>query len=79
MFQYKIKTLNPRWLEQFNLYFFEDQTSHLEISVYDHDVGGRDDIMGRSEPKTIGTCAADSDGQKEIYPHEHPAIPHIQL
>ena len=26
---------------------FSDQTSHLEISVFDHDVGGRDDIMGR--------------------------------
>ena len=26
---------------------FDDQTSHLEIAVYDHDTGGRDDIMGR--------------------------------
>ena len=42
-----MKTLNPKWLEQFDLYMFEDQTSNLEISVCDHDVGGRDDIMGR--------------------------------
>lgn len=26
---------------------FDDQTSHLEISVWDHDAAGKDDIMGR--------------------------------
>ena len=43
-----MKTLSPRWLEQFDLHMFEGQTSHLELSVWDHDAGGRDDIMGRS-------------------------------
>jgi len=47
LLQYKTKTLNPKWLEQFDLHMFDDQTSHLEIAVYDHDTGGRDDIMGR--------------------------------
>ena len=45
--QYKAKTLNPRWLEQFDLHMFDDQTSHLEVSVWDHDHAGKDDIMGR--------------------------------
>ena len=47
LLQYKAKTLNPRWLEQFDLHMFDDQTSHLEISVWDHDHAGKDDIMGR--------------------------------
>jgi len=46
--QYKSKTLNPRWLEQFDLYMYDDQTNQLEITVFDHDVSGRDDFMGRS-------------------------------
>lgn len=45
--QYKEKTLNPRWLEQFDLQMYEDQTTTLEISVWDHDMSGKDDIMGR--------------------------------
>ena len=45
--QYKPKTLNPRWLEQFDLHMFDDHTSHLELSVWDHDTAGKDDIMGR--------------------------------
>jgi len=45
--QYKCKTLNPRWLEQFDLYMYDDQTNQLEITVFDHDVSGRDDFMGR--------------------------------
>lgn len=46
LLQYKPKTLNPRWLEQFDLHMFDDQTSHLELAVWDHDQG-KDDIMGR--------------------------------
>lgn len=45
--KWKPKTLKPVWLEQFNLHMFDDQTSHLELSVWDHDSGGRDDFMGR--------------------------------
>ena len=51
--QYKPKTLNPVWLEQFNLHMFDDQTSHLEISVWDHDAAGKDDIMGRSVTRCV--------------------------
>lgn len=46
--KYKYKTLNPRWLEQFDLYMYEDQSNHLEITVFDYDVSGRDDFMGRA-------------------------------
>ncbi|XP_060576164.1 multiple C2 and transmembrane domain-containing protein 1-like isoform X3 [Ruditapes philippinarum] len=45
--KHKYKTLNPRWLEQFDLRLYQGQTSHLEIVMYDHDVG-RDDFMGRA-------------------------------
>ncbi|KAH9520453.1 Multiple C2 and transmembrane domain-containing protein 1 [Bulinus truncatus] len=44
----KPKTLNPSWLEQFDLRLFDDQSSQLEISVYDHDTRGKDDFMGRA-------------------------------
>ncbi|XP_052794649.1 multiple C2 and transmembrane domain-containing protein 1-like isoform X4 [Mya arenaria] len=45
--KHKYKTLCPRWLEQFDLRMYQGQTSHLEMIVYDHDVG-RDDFMGRA-------------------------------
>ncbi|CAG2253062.1 Multiple C2 and transmembrane domain-containing protein,Multiple C2 and transmembrane domain-containing protein 1,Multiple C2 and transmembrane domain-containing protein 2 [Mytilus edulis] len=45
--KHKLKTLNPRWLEQFDLRMFDDQSNLLELSVYDHDSRGRDDFMGR--------------------------------
>lgn len=44
----KPKTLNPKWLEQFDLYLYDNKDPKLDISVFDHDVGGRDDIMGRA-------------------------------
>ncbi|XP_076101854.1 multiple C2 and transmembrane domain-containing protein 1-like isoform X7 [Mytilus galloprovincialis] len=46
--KHKLKTLNPRWLEQFDLRMFDDQSNLLELSVYDHDSRGRDDFMGRA-------------------------------
>ena len=46
LIQFKIKTLNPSWLEMFDLRMYQGQTNSLEITVYDHDVG-RDDFMGR--------------------------------
>lgn len=42
------KTLSPKWMEQFDLKIYEDQSQILEISVWDKDVG-KDDIMGRGE------------------------------
>ncbi|XP_070543600.1 multiple C2 and transmembrane domain-containing protein 1-like isoform X2 [Ptychodera flava] len=49
--KYKSKTIarttNPKWREQFDLYWFEDQSSVLEVAVFDHDVGSKDDLMGR--------------------------------
>ncbi|XP_072038092.1 multiple C2 and transmembrane domain-containing protein 1-like [Amphiura filiformis] len=42
------KTLNPKWMEQFDLHLYDDLASGLEISVWDKDVGSKDDIMGRA-------------------------------
>ena len=40
-----MKTLSPRWCEQFDLRM---KSAHmLDISVWDYDVTGRDDFMGR--------------------------------
>ena len=41
------ETLNPRWLEQFDLSLFEDQSRELEITVWDKDQRTKDDFMGR--------------------------------
>lgn len=46
--KFKPNTLNPRWLEQFDLRMYDDQTNCLELTVYDHDVAGKDDFMGRT-------------------------------
>lgn len=43
------KTLDPQWLEQFNLHMYADQPKVLEISVFDKDFHGKDDFMGRYE------------------------------
>ncbi|KAL8606470.1 hypothetical protein ACOMHN_015559 [Nucella lapillus] len=44
----KYKTLTPRWLEQFDLRLFNEQSSQLEITVFDYDVTAKDDFMGRA-------------------------------
>lgn len=40
------KSLNPVWNEQFDLHSYGDQSSLLEVSVYDKDTG-KDDYMGK--------------------------------
>ncbi|XP_076373658.1 multiple C2 and transmembrane domain-containing protein 1-like [Tachypleus tridentatus] len=42
-----IKTLNPKWMEQFDLHMYSDQSKMLEITVWDKDYHNKDDIMGR--------------------------------
>ncbi|XP_077514652.1 multiple C2 and transmembrane domain-containing protein-like isoform X3 [Amblyomma americanum] len=41
------KTLNPQWLEQFDLHMYTDQPKVLEITVWDKDFSGKGDFMGR--------------------------------
>ncbi len=49
--RYKTKiiyeTLNPKWLEQFDLSLIEDHSQELEITVWDKDQRSKDDFMGR--------------------------------
>ncbi|XP_012229757.1 multiple C2 and transmembrane domain-containing protein isoform X7 [Linepithema humile] len=44
------KTLNPVWLEQFDLHLYEDPClgQELEVTVWDRDRSHQDDIMGRT-------------------------------
>ncbi|XP_063222777.1 multiple C2 and transmembrane domain-containing protein isoform X3 [Bacillus rossius redtenbacheri] len=40
------KSLNPSWLEQFDLHLYDDQSQELEVTVWDKD-RAKDDLMGR--------------------------------
>ncbi len=42
-----METLNPRWLEQFDLNLFSEQSHEMEITVWDKDQRTKDDFMGR--------------------------------
>ncbi|KRT85778.1 C2 domain containing protein [Oryctes borbonicus] len=41
------RSLNPRWLEQFDLHLYDDGDQQLEITVWDKD-RARDDFIGRT-------------------------------
>jgi Ca2+-dependent lipid-binding protein len=41
------KSLSPVWNEQFDLHSYSDQSSLLEVSVFDKDSHGKDDYMGK--------------------------------
>ncbi|XP_051765826.1 multiple C2 and transmembrane domain-containing protein 1 isoform X5 [Ctenopharyngodon idella] len=43
------KTLNPQWREQFDLHLFDEEGGVLEISVWDKDIGVRDDFIGQCQ------------------------------
>lgn len=40
------KSLNPKWLEQFDLHLYDDQSQELEVTIWDKD-RSKDDFMGR--------------------------------
>ncbi|XP_047735866.1 multiple C2 and transmembrane domain-containing protein isoform X2 [Hyalella azteca] len=42
------RTLNPKWLEQFDFHLYDDQTHILEVTVWDKDARSKDDFMGKS-------------------------------
>ncbi|KAF2356312.1 C2 domain [Trinorchestia longiramus] len=42
------RTLNPKWLEQFDFHLYDDQSHFLEVSVWDKDARSKDDFMGKS-------------------------------
>jgi Ca2+-dependent lipid-binding protein len=42
------RTLNPKYLEQFQFYIYDNDKMKMHISVYDYDGGtNSDDFMGR--------------------------------
>ena len=40
-------TVNPKWRESFDFYWYEELDSFMEITIWDKDVGSKDDFMGR--------------------------------
>lgn len=40
-------TINPKWREGFDLYWYEEFDSELEMTIWDKDLGSKDDFMGR--------------------------------
>lgn len=45
--QVKNKTLSPKWLEVFSLHLFERKSWELDVRVFDYNIAGRADFMGR--------------------------------
>ncbi|XP_077295551.1 multiple C2 domain and transmembrane region protein [Arctopsyche grandis] len=41
------RSLNPCWLEQFDLHLYDDQEQLLELTVWDRDKQSKDDFLGR--------------------------------
>lgn len=68
------KSLNPSWLEQFDLHMYDDQSQELEITIWDKD-RSKDDFMGRctidltnfEREKTHRICQELEDGAGSIF------------
>ncbi|XP_032940807.1 multiple C2 and transmembrane domain-containing protein 1 isoform X3 [Catharus ustulatus] len=43
------KTLNPQWREQFDFHLYDERGGIIDITVWDKDVGKKDDFMGRCQ------------------------------
>ncbi|NXP37775.1 MCTP1 protein, partial [Leiothrix lutea] len=43
------KTLNPQWREQFDFHLYDERGGIIDITVWDKDVGKRDDFIGRCQ------------------------------
>ncbi|TKS85069.1 Multiple C2 and transmembrane domain-containing protein 1 [Collichthys lucidus] len=52
------KTLNPQWREQFDLHQHDESGGILEVSVWDKDIGRKDEFMGRCQVD-LSTLAKD--------------------
>ena len=40
-------TINPKWREAFDFNWYEELDSDLSITIWDKDIGAKDDFMGR--------------------------------
>jgi len=45
--QVKNKTLCPRWMEVFSMHLYEGKSWMLDLNVFDYNIAGRADFMGR--------------------------------
>ncbi|KAF4804621.1 Multiple C2 and transmembrane domain-containing protein 2 [Turdus rufiventris] len=43
------KTLNPQWREQFDFHLYDERGGIIDMTVWDKDVGKKDDFMGRCQ------------------------------
>ncbi|NXL73270.1 MCTP1 protein, partial [Leptocoma aspasia] len=43
------KTLNPQWREQFDFHLYDERGGIIDITVWDKDVGKKDDFIGRCQ------------------------------
>ena len=51
--------MNPKWREGFDLYWYDDdEDSTLELTVWDKDMGSKDDFMGRYTTQ-LPVCSGD--------------------
>ena len=50
------KTATPRWLEQFDLHLYEDQSQLLEVTLWDYDPKARDEFLGRCDYRRDFPC-----------------------
>lgn len=41
------RSLDPCWLEQFDLHLYDDQEQLLELTIWDRDKQSKDDFLGR--------------------------------
>ncbi len=46
---------DAQWRESVDLFWYEELNDFLEITLHDHDVGGKDDYMGRYKNCLCGT------------------------
>ncbi|XP_067937868.1 multiple C2 and transmembrane domain-containing protein 1-like [Watersipora subatra] len=62
----KNKTLNPKWMETFSLHLYDNKSWELDIRVFDHNIAGRDDFMGRT---SLDLGKFEKDRTHDIYLH----------
>ncbi|OWA52050.1 Multiple C2 and transmembrane domain-containing protein 1 [Hypsibius exemplaris] len=58
------KTLNPAWMEQFDMFVYDERDKRLEISVWDWDRGVRNDFIGSA---AVDLAGLESERQHDLW------------